>query len=153
MLSYTLFALTPAGHAKSQEARAAFGKRCRLTSTQISAPATQNTRCHPLSDSSVSPLVFSFPPTLILFSPLLFTCTINSSACLSSTTSVSPRMSSRGKSGRPEHQRSLLFTPLPWERLSLAGPEHPPPSIMQQTPCRAEMQQSQGPALQPGSTC
>lgn len=74
------------------------------------------------------PVVFRLPSSLNLFSPLLHTCAINSSVCRrssssSSATPVSPRMSSQGKPGRSGRQRSSLFTPLPWERLSQAGPE------------------------------
>lgn len=121
------------------------------TSTQISVEATDNTLCHLLSDSSVPPLVVFSTLPLIPPSPLLFTCSINSSGCLSSTTSISLWSFSLGKPGRPGQQYSLLFTPLPWENLSHTGPEHPPPSIMQQTWCLGGMFKARVPCFRLGA--
>lgn len=110
---------------------------------------TENTLCHSLSFLVV---FFLTPPPLILSSPLISTCAINSSALLFSMVSISLWMFSLGKPGRHRQQYSLLFTPLPWERLSLPGPAsstlHHAANTM---PCSDV--KSQGLTLQAGNTC
>lgn len=139
-MRHNLLAFAPAGHTKKSWVLCC-AQQVLQTSTQIFSDdvgCTYHTLPSAFRLSRLSSSSF-FTLALFLSSPLLLTCSINSSVCLSPRIRLYPLwMFSLGKTGRPGKQNSLLFTRLvPWERMSLAGPEHPPPFIMQQTRCLA----------------
>lgn len=95
---------------------------------------TQIVYCHLLIDFPLFCTQLIRPSLSLLFPLLLlFTCSINSSACLSSASVVIPWEAGQAWAA----VQSAVRSGVPWEPMGLASPEHPPSSIMQQTRCLA----------------